>query len=73
LKLKNADEYGWAHPLGTVVTALIDAGLTKEWLREYPFSVDEDQFKFMKKDAEGYWRLPNDPVPLMYSIKATKQ
>lgn len=73
LKLKNTDEYGWAHPLGTVVTALIDAGLTIELLREYPFTVDEDQFKFLKKDPEGYWRIPGDPVPLMYSIKATKR
>jgi 2-polyprenyl-3-methyl-5-hydroxy-6-metoxy-1,4-benzoquinol methylase len=73
LKLKNTDGYDWAHPLGTVVTALINAGLTIEWLREHPFSVDEDQFKFMKKDPEGYWRLPGDPVPLMYSIKARKR
>jgi SAM-dependent methyltransferase len=72
LKLKNTEEYGWAHPIGTVVSALINAGLTIQWLREYPFSVDQDQFKFMTKDPEGYWRLPGDPVPLMYSIKATK-
>ena len=72
MKLKNVDEYGWMHPLGTVVTALIDAGLTIQHLREYPYSVDEDQFKFMKKDEAGYWRLPGDPIPLMYSIKATK-
>jgi len=26
----------------------------------------------MKKDPEGYWRLPGDPLPLMYSIKAMK-
>ena len=72
MKLKNVDEYGWTHPIGTVVTALIDAGLTIKHLREYPYSVDEDQFKFMKKDEAGYWRLPGDPIPLMYSIKATK-
>lgn len=72
LKLKNTDTYEWAHPLGTVVTTLIDAGLTIEWLHEYPYSVNKDQFKFMKKDTEGYWRIPGDPVPLMYSIKATK-
>jgi hypothetical protein len=41
-------------------------------LREYTYSVDGDQFKFMKKDTEGYWRLPGDPLPLMYSIKAMK-
>lgn len=70
VKLRNTDEYGWAHPMGTVVTALIEAGLTIQSLREYPYSVDEDQFKFMKKDAEGNWRLPGDPLPLMYSIKA---
>jgi len=24
------------------------------------------------RDAEGYWRLEGDPIPLMYSIKAKK-
>jgi SAM-dependent methyltransferase len=72
MKMKNVDEYGWAHPIGTVVSALIDAGLYIQYLREYPYSVDKDQLKFMMRDAEGYWRLPGDPLPLMYSIKATK-
>ena len=30
-------EYGWDHGLGEIVTALIDAGLRIESLREYPF------------------------------------
>ena len=72
LKLKNTEEYGWVHPIGTVATALIEAGLIIRELREYPVSVDEDQFKFMVRDAEGYWRLEGDPIPLMYSIKAKK-
>ncbi|MBM3292385.1 class I SAM-dependent methyltransferase [Candidatus Bathyarchaeota archaeon] len=71
-KLQNKETYEWNHPLGTVVTALVEAGLTIQWIHEYPFSVDGDQFKFMKKDENGYWRLPGDPIPLMYSIKAKK-
>ena len=71
-KLKNIETYEWTHPIGTVATALIEAGLTIQWLHEYPFSVDKDQFKFMQKDQKGYWRLPSDPIPLMYSIKAIK-
>jgi hypothetical protein len=38
----------------------------------YHFSIDEDQFKFMKRDKENYLRLPGDPVSLMYCIRATK-
>jgi len=72
VKLTNVDEYMWAHPIDTVVQALIDAGLTIRSLREYPFSVDSDQFKFMQKDTDGYWRLPGDPIPLMYSVTASK-
>ena len=72
MKVKNVDEYGWAHPLSTIVTALIDSGLNIRHIGEYPYSVDSNQFKFMEKDTEGYWRLPGDPIPLMYSIKATK-
>ena len=71
-KLKNIETYEWSHPIGTVVTALIEAGLTIQWLHEYPFTFYKDQFKFMQKDQNGYWRLPEDLIPLMYSIKAKK-
>jgi hypothetical protein len=72
LKLKNTEEYGWAHPIDTVVNALVEADLIIQSLIEYPMSVDKDQFKFMVKGTDDYWRLEGNPIPLMYSIKAKK-
>jgi len=65
----------WAHPLGDVVTALIDAGLEIRSLREH------DVIAFAPWDflepVEGeaaLWRVPDGrpQVPLEYSIFATK-
>ena len=33
--VRNAKQYVFMHPLGSVVTALIDAGLTLNWLHEH--------------------------------------
>jgi SAM-dependent methyltransferase len=68
-----AMEYGWDHGLGEIVTALIDAGLRIESLREYPFiawKVD-----FLEQGQDGRWRLPESvkgELPLFFSILATK-
>jgi SAM-dependent methyltransferase len=66
-------EYGWDHALGEVVTALVEAGLRIEALREYPFLNWEAPF--LVKADDGTWRLPPDArgeLPLMFSILATK-
>ena len=65
--------YEWMHPLGEVVSELIAAGLTIEFLHEYPYSVYE-QFPGMVRAQDGYWYIPGheQDVPLMYSIRAHK-
>jgi SAM-dependent methyltransferase len=66
-------EYGWDHGLGEIVTALIDAGLRIESLREYPM-VDW-KLDFLVEDAGERWRLPPDvpgELPLFFSILASK-
>jgi SAM-dependent methyltransferase len=65
-------EYGWDHGLGEIVTALAEAGLRIETLREYPFlnwKVD-----FLVPDGAGRYVLPpgDGELPLMFSILATK-
>ena len=52
---------------------LIDAGLRIEYLHEHPFSV-YGQLPFSDRTAQGYWHFPDGakPIPLMYSIKASK-
>lgn len=66
-------EYGWDHSLGEIVTALTDAGLRIEHLREHPFV--NWKLDFLVKAEDGTWRLPpgmKGQLPLMFSILATK-
>lgn len=66
-------EYGWDHSLGEIVTALAEAGLRIEALREHPFL--NWRVDFLVPADDGTWRLPADTpgeLPLMFSIVATK-
>lgn len=66
-------EYGWDHSLGEIVTALIDAGLRVESLREFPWL--DWQLDFLVQSADGKWRLPPGPpgeLPLSFSLLAMK-
>jgi ubiquinone/menaquinone biosynthesis C-methylase UbiE len=66
-------EHGWNHGLGEIVSALIDAGLRIDSLREYPF-VDWP-IDFLVETDDGTWRLPpsvEGELPLFFSILASK-
>jgi len=83
--LKNTRNYEWNHGLGEIVTALIDAGLRIEFLHEHremawqglPWMVAGEQApENSRHQRRTSWRLPHDQrdkVPLMYSIRATKE
>jgi SAM-dependent methyltransferase len=72
-QIEPSESYEWDHPLGEVITALIQAGLQIEFVHEFPYSVyqqladlketDEHTFIFDEKEAL---------FPLMYSIRAKK-
>ena len=47
-------EYEWMHPLGEVITALLQAGLQLEFLHEHPFTVFQ-AFPFLVPGGEGTW------------------
>lgn len=66
-------DYEWNHTMGEIVTGLIDAGLRLEYLHEHPFSV-YGQLAMLRPDGKGYWHFPDGakPIPLMYSLKASK-
>jgi len=71
--VKSEKEYSWQHGLGEVVTALIDAGLTIELLREYPFSAWD--MGFTVEGPDDTWVKPNSvegELPLFYSLRARK-
>ena len=65
--------YEWQHTLGDIVTALVDAGLRIEYLREFPYC-HYQAFPSMELGDDGWWRLPahNESVPQMFSIRAHK-
>jgi SAM-dependent methyltransferase len=64
----------WNHPLGEVVTALADAGLRIEMLRE----IDRDvlrEWEMMVPTEDGMHRMPPDrpSLPLMYVLRARRE
>jgi len=66
--------YEWPYPLSDVINALVSNGLRIERMEEYPFTV-WNYYRDMKKGKDGYWRLKDqkNTIPLMFSIKATKE
>ncbi len=72
-QLEHRVTYSWPHPVGEIVTALIDAGLRIDFLHEFPFTVEEF-FPSCVAGPDGTYRLAkhDGSVPLLYSIKATK-
>jgi len=71
-RLQNARSYSWMHPLGDVVTGLIDAGLTLRWLHEHD-AVPWRMFKLLVEGADGLWRWPDKPwLPLGFSLRAER-
>jgi len=62
-------EYGWNHGLGEVVTALTEAGLTIEMLKEHeasPYNI----FPELVKTENGMFALKDRLYPLVFEIKA---
>lgn len=66
-------EHGWDHGLGEIVTALIDAGLRIDSLREFPFC--NWPLDFLERRDDGHYYLPEGTpgeLPIFFSLKATK-
>jgi SAM-dependent methyltransferase len=71
--VRSEKEYSWQHGLGEIVTALVDAGLTIELLREYPFA--EWDMGWTVEGPDGTWVKPDavkGELPLSYSLRARK-
>jgi SAM-dependent methyltransferase len=72
-RLTSATTYNWVHPLGDVVTGLIAAGMTLDWLHEHD-AVPWRMFRVLVEDARGLYRWPRQPwLPLAYSLSATRR
>jgi SAM-dependent methyltransferase len=71
-RLQNATTYEWIHPLGRVVTSLLEAGLALKWLHEHD-SVPWRMFDHLVRDAMGMYRWPDRPwLPLAFSLRAER-
>jgi hypothetical protein len=68
-----ASFYIWNHNIGEVINALIDAGLSIDFLHEFPYAA-RAKFPFMKEGADGWWRLPEEyvQIPFLFSLQARK-
>jgi len=65
-------EHGWHHPIGEIVTNLVQAGLRVEFLHEFPYCAWQVT-ESMKLAEDGWWRVPGDETqPFLFSLKATK-
>jgi SAM-dependent methyltransferase len=69
-RLRSARTYQYAHPLGRVVSALIDAGLVLEFLHEHEAAAWR-MFATLAEGADGLYRWPGRPwLPLAFSLRA---
>lgn len=65
--------FNWNHSMSDIINALLRHGLEIKFLNEFPFSV-YDCFENSVQDKDGWWRfdLPEDSIPMMFSIKTIK-
>ena len=71
-RLENSRTLQWLHPLGEIVTALIDAGLRIDRLSEHD-CVPWRMFRILVRDEAGMYRWPQRPwLPLAFSLMATR-
>lgn len=57
--------------MSDIVNSLIATGLKIEFLNEYS-KLFYQGMPYMAQDDEGYWHVPGDKMPLIFSLKATK-
>jgi SAM-dependent methyltransferase len=71
--MQHVRSYEWIHPIGEVVSALVDAGLTIELLRERDLTLFQ-RWPFLVRHDDGTYRLPAGmpSLPLLYTLRARR-
>ena len=70
--LRNTRTHQWLHPLGDIVTALLDSGLTLARLTEHD-AVPWLLFDCLQRGPDRLYRWPDQPwLPLSFSLRATR-
>jgi SAM-dependent methyltransferase len=62
----------WNHGLGEIVTALLDAGMTLQWLHEHPVVAWHMNDQRLVERPDDMWEEPGSTVPLSFSVRALK-
>jgi SAM-dependent methyltransferase len=70
-----AVQYEWNHPLGEIVTALLEAGLAIDYLHEFPFTPGSLDWPVLVTDESGATRVRGleDQFPVSFSLQATRR
>lgn len=65
--------FEWTHSMSDIINSLILAGLTIEFVHEFPYCF-YDHYPFMEKNDKGWWHLNNvdAEIPLTFSLLAKK-
>jgi ubiquinone/menaquinone biosynthesis C-methylase UbiE len=71
-EMKAEVQYEWAHTIGDILNALINAGLEIEYLHEFDYTVFQ-HFSILQKQGRLYVLPEGAPqIPLLFSLKAQK-
>ena len=70
-KVENKKSFEWQHTVSDVVNSLIRAGLVIEEIGEYK-DLWWQYVPNAVKQEDGSYRIPDDPLPQMWSVKARK-
>jgi SAM-dependent methyltransferase len=72
-KIVNRESHEWNHPIGSILNALIQAGLALEWLHEHD-RLAWRLYKCLEEGPDRMFRLPLDrpSLPLAFSLKARR-
>lgn len=69
--VENNPSYEWTHSMGDIINAVISTGLRIEFLHEFP-KICWAPYPFTEQDKDGWFRIKGDNIPLLFSLKATK-
>ena len=74
-KVVHTRTYEWIHPLSEILTALIDAGMTVDWLHEHEYLPYRLFPMMVPAESRGLFHLPDEQsrLALSFSLKATKR
>lgn len=70
-ELELPENVRWHHTLGDLVSGVAASGLRIEFLHEHPIA-PRQRTPEMIPDHSGWWHHPGDPLPLAFSLKATR-